>query len=204
MKKNILIGLGVVIFLVLAFFLSTLGNKEEETKLLSGKKYVEISVKDYGKISLELDADIAPITVTNFMKLVNEKHYDGTKFHRIIKGFMVQGGGNKDNPADTIKGEFAANGVENKLSHERGVISMARNSYNMNSASDQFFIMHEDYPDLDGNYAAFGYVTVGMDVVDKLAEVKVEDDNGTVLEENQPVIEYIKEVKNKNYTQEDK
>ena len=193
MKKNILIGVGVVLFLVLAFFLSTLGNKEDETKLLSGKKYVEISVKDYGKISLELDADIAPITVTNFMKLVNEKHYDGTKFHRIIKGFMVQGGGNKDNPADTITGEFAANGVENKLSHERGVISMARNSYNMNSASDQFFIMHEDGYFLDGNYAAFGEVTSGIETVDSICDkVRPIDNNGTVPKENQPVIEYIK------------
>ena len=196
MKKNILIGIGVIVFLVAAFFISNLANKEE--KLLSGKRYVEISVKDYGKISLELDADIAPITVTNFMKLVNEKHYDVTKFHRIIKGFMVQGGSNKDNPANNIKGEFSNNGVENNLSHERGVISMARNSYNMDSASDQFFIMHEDNTSLDGNYAAFGYVTQGMDVVDKIAEVEVIDNNGTVLEENQPVIEYIKEIKNIN------
>ena len=199
MKKNILIGIGVVIFLVAAFFISNLANKEEKTELLSGKYYVEMSVKDFGKISLELDADIAPITVTNFMKLVNEKHYDGTKFHRIMKGFMVQGGRNSSNPASTIKGEFAANGIDNNLSHERGVISMARNNYNMDSASDQFFIMHEDNASLDGNYAAFGYVTEGMDVVDKLAEVEVVDDNGTVPEDKQPVIEYIKEVKNENY-----
>ena len=197
MKKNILIGIGVVVFLIVAFFLSNLANKEDkkEEKLLSGKYHVEMSVKDYGKISLELDADIAPITVTNFMKLVNDKYYDGLTFHRIIKGFMVQGGENPNKKADTIKGEFEANGFKNKLSHERGVISMARTSYDMNSASSQFFIMHEDYTSLDGQYAAFGYVTQGMDVVDKLAEVEVIDDNGTVPEEKQPVIEYIKEVK---------
>ena len=195
MKKNILIGIGVVVFIVIAFYLSTISNKNKEPEMLKGKYQVEISVKDYGKIQVELDADIAPITVTNFMSLVRDKYYDGTTFHRIIKGFMVQGGDNPNKQAATIKGEFAANGVENNLSHERGVISMARNSYNMDSASDQFFIMHEDKPELDGNYAAFGYVTKGMDVVDKLAEVEVTDDNGTVASENQPVIEYIKEIK---------
>lgn len=204
MKKNVLIGLGVVVFLIAAFFLSNLANKEEKKeKLLSGKKYVEISVKDYGKISLELDADIAPITVTNFMKLVNDKYYDGTKFHRIMKGFMVQGGENPNKEADTIKGEFKANGVENNLSHERGVISMARTSSNMNSASSQFFIVQEDSTFLDGNYAAFGYVTQGMDVVDKLVEVEVIDDNGTVPDDKQPVIEYIKEIKNISLLEED-
>ena len=209
MKKNILIGIFLVVFFIVAFFLSNLNTKEEKKEeLLSGKKYVEISVKDYGKISLELDADTAPITVTNFMKLVNNKFYDGLTFHRIIKGFMVQGGdpegtgyGGSD---ETIKGEFSQNGVENNISHERGVISMARGSGDMNSASSQFFIVQEDATYLDGNYAAFGYVTQGMDVVDKLAEVKVEDENGTVAKENQPVIEYIKEVKNENYTEEDK
>ena len=199
MKKNILIGVGVVLFIILAFFLSTLGNKEIKEELLSGKKYVEISIKDYGKISLELDADVAPITVTNFMKLVNDKFYDGLTFHRIIKGFMVQGGRSLTKQADTITGEFSNNGIENNISHERGVISMARTSADMNSASSQFFIMHEDDKSLDGNYAAFGYVTQGMDVVDKLAEVEVIDNNGTVPDDKQPVIEYIKEVKNKNY-----
>ena len=209
MKKNILIGIFLVVFFIVAFFLSNLNTKEEKKEeLLSGKKYVEISVKDYGKISLELDADTAPITVTNFMKLVNNKFYDGLTFHRIIKGFMVQGGdpegtgyGGSD---ETIKGEFSQNGVENNISHERGVISMARGSGDMNSASSQFFIVQEDATYLDGNYAAFGYVTQGMDVVDKLAEVKVEDENGTVAKENQPVIEYIKEVKNENYAEEEK
>ena len=133
------------------------------------------------------------------MKLVNSGFYDGLTFHRIIKGFMVQGGDPEGTgyggASETIKGEFNQNGIVNNISHERGVISMARSSSDMDSASSQFFIMHEDNTTLDGAYAAFGYVTQGMDVIDKLAEVKVEDNNGTVLKENQPVIEYIKEVK---------
>ena len=195
MKKNILIGIGVVVFVVAAFFISTLADKTKVPEMLKGKHHIEISVKDYGKIQLELDADVAPITVTHFMSLVNDNYYTGTKFHRIMKGFMIQGGDNPNKQASTIKGEFGANGVENSISHERGVISMARNSYNMDSASDQFFIMHEDNQSLDGNYAAFGYVTKGMDVVDKIAEVETLEDGETVAEENQPVIEYIKEIK---------
>ena len=161
----------------------------------TGKHHAEIVVKDYGTISLELDADVAPITVANFAKLANEGFYDGLTFHRIISGFMIQGGdplGNGMGGSDqTIKGEFAVNGVKNSISHVRGTISMARsNSYN--SASSQFFIVHEDSTFLDGQYAGFGKVTSGMEIVDKICEdVKVEDDNGTVLEENQPVIEKV-------------
>lgn len=167
--------------------------------MLSGKVNAEIVVKDFGTIKLELDADTAPITVTNFVNLVNDKFYDGLTFHRIIEGFMIQGGdplgngtgGSKEN----IKGEFSSNGVVNNISHTRGVISMARSS-EPNSASSQFFIVHQDSTFLDGQYAAFGHVTSGMDVVDKIAEsAKVEDDNGTVLKENQPVIETIRIVK---------
>ena len=167
--------------------------------LLTGKYNVEINVKDYGVIKLELDADTAPITVTNFIKLVNDGFYDGLTFHRIINGFMIQGGdplGNGTGGSDeTIKGEFKSNGVENNISHIRGVISMARSSLN-DSASSQFFIVHKDSTFLDGEYAAFGHVTEGMEVVDKIAEsVKTEDDNGTVLKENQPTIESIKVIK---------
>ena len=167
--------------------------------LLTGKYNVEINVKDYGVIKLELDADTAPITVTNFIKLVNDGFYDGLTFHRIINGFMIQGGdplGNGTGGSDeTIKGEFKSNGVENNISHIRGVISMARSSSN-DSASSQFFIVHKDSTFLDGEYAAFGHVTEGMEVVDKIAEsVKTEDDNGTVLKENQPTIESIKVIK---------
>ena len=161
----------------------------------TGKHHAEIVVKDYGTISLELDADVAPITVANFAKLANEGFYNWLTFHRIISGFMIQGGdplGNGMGGSDqTIKGEFAVNGVKNSISHVRGTISMARsNSYN--SASSQFFIVHEDSTFLDGQYAGFGKVTSGIEIVDKICEdVNVEDDNGTVLEENQPVIEKV-------------
>ena len=163
--------------------------------LLTGKHYVEMKVKDYGTIKLELDSDVAPITVTNFINLVNSKFYDGLTFHRIIDGFMIQGGDPLGNgtggSSKTIKGEFSENGVKNSISHVRGVISMARSS-DYNSASSQFFIVQKDTTSLDGQYAAFGKVISGMDVVDKIAKVKVEDDNGTVSKENQPVIESIR------------
>ncbi|MCI5954002.1 MAG: peptidylprolyl isomerase [Lachnospiraceae bacterium] len=157
---------------------------------------MEITVKDYGTISVELDADAAPISVTNFVKLAEEGFYDGLTFHRIIDGFMIQGGdplgtgmGSSD---ETIKGEFSANGVENNLSHTRGAISMAR-AQNYDSASSQFFIVHEDSTFLDGQYACFGYVTEGIEVVDAICEaVPVTDNNGTVEKANQPVIESIK------------
>ena len=163
---------------------------------MTGKHNIKIEVEDYGDIEVELDADTAPITVTNFIKLVKDGFYDGLTFHRIIDGFMIQGGdplGNGTGGSDEkIKGEFAKNGVENNISHKRGVISMARASYSMDSASSQFFIVHEDSEFLDGSYAAFGHVTSGMDVVDKICEkVEVVDDNGTTLKKNQPIIKKI-------------
>lgn len=179
---------------------NTAGSKEnstEETKnMLTGKHHVEITVKDKGVIAVELDADTAPITVTNFVELANSGFYNGLTFHRIIEGFMIQGGDPKGNGTGgsdkNIKGEFAANGVKNDISHERGVISMARSSA-YDSASSQFFIMHKTSTHLDGQYAAFGHVTSGMDIVDDLAEnTPVSDSNGTVLKANQPVIESIK------------
>ena len=162
-------------------------------------KTVEIDVKNYGKITVELDSKTAPLTVQNFLNLVNEGFYDGLTFHRIISGFMVQGGDPQGTgmggSTNQIKGEFASNGVINNIKHVRGVISMARSS-DPNSASSQFFIMHQDAPHLDGDYAAFGKVTEGMEVVDKLAEtVNVEDANGTVAKANQPVINSIKIIK---------
>ena len=189
-------------FVILSCFIITgcdNSNEKEDSDMLSGKINAEIVVKDYGTIKLELDADAAPITVTNFVNLVNDKFYDGLTFHRIIEGFMIQGGDPLGNgtggSSKTIKGEFSDNGVINNISHTRGVISMARSS-DPNSASSQFFIVHKDSTFLDGQYAAFGHVTSGMDVVDKIAEsAKVEDDNGTVLKENQPVIESIKIIK---------
>lgn len=201
-NKNMFFIVGIIVILILILVLNIFINKKNDEKenenLLTGKHYVEITVKDYGKIDLELDADVAPITVTNFINLVNDNFYDGLTFHRIIDGFMIQGGdplGNGTGGSDkTIKGEFSDNGVNNSISHVRGVISMARsNSYD--SASSQFFIVHEDSTFLDGKYAAFGKVTSGMDIVDKLAKVKVEDDNGTVSKENQPIIESIKVIK---------
>ena len=171
-------------------------DTDVKTEYLSVKYYVEMDIKDYGVIDLELDADIAPITVTNFIDLVNKKFYDGLTFHRIIKNFMVQGGDPEGTgmggSGTTIKGEFLNNGVKNSISHKRGVISMARSNISYNSASSQFFIMHKDSPELDGQYAAFGHVISGIEVVDKLVEVKVEDNNGTVLKENQPVITSIR------------
>lgn len=171
-------------------------NESGENNMYStGKHHAEIVVKNYGTIALELDADVAPITVENFANLVNEGFYNGLTFHRIISGFMIQGGDPLGNgtggSSKTIKGEFASNGVKNSISHVRGTISMARSSM-PNSASSQFFIVHKDSTFLDGQYAAFGTVTSGMDVVDKIcAETAVEDDNGTVAKNNQPVIEKI-------------
>ncbi len=169
-----------------------------KNEYLSGKVNVEIEVEDYGTIALELDADEAPITVTNFVDLVEEGFYDGLTFHRIIDGFMIQGGDpNGDGTGGssrTIKGEFSSNGVDNSIDHVRGVISMARSSL-PNSASSQFFIVQQDSPHLNGEYAAFGHVTSGMEIVDEICEdVQVEDANGTVLPENQPVITSIKVV----------
>lgn len=191
MKK---IGLMLVIVLVSVFMVTGCGKKE----YLTGKVNVEIEVENYGTIAVELDADEAPITVTNFVNLVEEGFYDGLTFHRIIDGFMIQGGDpNGDGSGGsgrTIKGEFSSNGVDNSIDHVRGVISMARSSL-PNSASSQFFIVQEDSPHLNGEYAAFGHVTSGMEIVDAICEdVQVEDTNGTVLPENQPVITSIKVV----------
>ncbi len=151
-----------------------------------------ITVRDYGKITVALDSDAAPITVANFVKLAESGFYNGLTFHRIIEDFMMQGGESKTATADTIKGEFSANGVKNPLSHTRGAISMARNSISMDSASSQFFIVHKDSTFLDGQYAAFGYVTDGMDVVDAICEsAKPTDNNGSIAAADQPVIESI-------------
>lgn len=198
-KKNVIFVVSIIVIIILLLVINILVNNKKEKNdmkdLLTGKHYVEMKVKDYGTIELELDSDVAPITVTNFINLVNSKFYDGLTFHRIIDGFMIQGGDPLGNgtggSSKTIKGEFSENGVKNSISHVRGVISMARSS-DYNSASSQFFIVQKDTTSLDGQYAAFGKVISGMDVVDKIAKVKVEDDNGTVSKENQPVIESIR------------
>ena len=203
MKKKIWYLLLLSLFSV--FLLAGCGNKKEEqtaennpnydsSKYLSGLHYAIIDVDEYGHIYLELNADAAPATVTNFVNLVKEGFYDGLSFHRVIDGFMIQGGDPKANGTGTSKytlpGEFAANGVENTISHTRGTISMARTE-DYNSASCQFFIVHtDDYTSsLDGNYAAFGRVITGMDLVDLICEqTPVEDNNGTVNKFMQPRI----------------
>lgn len=140
-------------------------------------KMVKIELENGKTILIELYPEVAPITVANFEKLVKEGFYDGLIFHRVIKGFMIQGGDPEGTgmggAKEKIKGEFRSNGVPNDLKHTRGVISMAR-SMMPNSASSQFFIMHEDAPHLDGNYAAFGKVVEGMDAVDEIASTKVD------------------------------
>ncbi|NLO46957.1 MAG: peptidylprolyl isomerase [Clostridiales bacterium] len=181
------------------------GEKVKETESpapesyppMTGIHHVEIEVADYGVISVELDGDTAPITVGNFIGLAESGFYDGLTLHRIISGFMIQGGdpegtgyGGSEN---TIKGEFSVNKVENNISHLRGVISMARSDVSYDSASSQFFIVHQDSAFLDGAYAAFGHVTSGMDIVDRICEdTPVQDKNGTVYKADQPVITSVK------------
>ena len=162
---------------------------------LTGIHHADISIRDYGDIKVELDADTAPITVTNFVKLAQEGFYDGLTFWRIIDGFMMQGGDPKGNgtggSGETIKGEFSSNGVKNDISHVRGIISMAR-STDPDSASSQFFIVQSDSTFLDGDYAAVGKVTEGMDIVDEICKnASPTDDNGTIKADEQPVIDSI-------------
>ena len=193
---GLLLLIVVLVAAVIALF--AVRGKKESTEAIdaAGKHHIDIQVKDYGTIKAELDGDAAPITVANFLKLAESGFYDGLTFHRIIDGFMIQGGdpkGNGTGGADkTIKGEFSQNGVENKLSHVRGTLSMAR-SQDMDSASSQFFIVQSDCTYLDGQYAAFGTVTEGMELVDKICkDTPVQDNNGTVSAADQPVIESIK------------
>ena len=158
-------------------------------------RHAEIIVKDYGTIKLELDEGTAPITVENFIKLAKDGFYDGLTFHRIMDGFMIQGGDPLGNGTggskDKIKGEFTSNGVNNPISHVKGVISMAR-ANDPNSASSQFFITVADSTFLDGSYAAFGRVTEGQEIADQIAkDAKPVDNNGTIPASAQPVIEKI-------------
>ena len=168
MKKILSALLAIALLASLLVSCNKVGISAEETN------FVMITVRDYGEIIVELYPDVAPITVENFKKLVSKGFYDGLIFHRIIEGFMIQGGGftesNKHKESASIKGEFAANGVQNDLKHTRGVISMARTN-DMNSASSQFFICQEDYDYGNGQYAAFGKVVKGMKVVDAIAAV---------------------------------
>lgn len=185
MKQIKYIGIFLILLLVVT------GCKNEVKEM----KYAKIEIENYGVITLELDQSEAPITVDNFVELASNGFYDGLTFHRIIDGFMMQGGDplgtGMGGSEKTIKGEFSLNGVENTIAHTRGTISMAR-SDDMDSASSQFFIVHQASPHLNGAYAAFGHVLDGMEIVDEICKkTKVEDDNGTVLKENQPVIKTI-------------
>lgn len=169
--------------------------KEYKEFLNDSNPQVEMQIKDYGTITLELFPEVAPITVENFLNLVSNSFYNGIIFHRVIEDFMIQGGdplgtgvgGSKDK----IKGEFESNGVNNPLKHSRGVISMAR-TYMPNSASSQFFIMHKDAPHLDGDYAAFGVVINGIEVVDKIATTKTDYQDRPL---NKVIIEEVKRVR---------
>ena len=204
-KRNKIIGIIAVLLVAGAALLFELGGGKETSQpagpiSMNPTHTVQIDVQDYGTITAELYGEAAPITVANFVKLVNEGFYDGLTFHRIISGFMIQGGdplGNGTGGADQdIKGEFAANGWNNPIAHERGVLSMARSSA-PNSASSQFFIMHQAAPHLDGSYAAFGKVLTGLEVVDAIcANTPVTDGNGTVLKANQPIITSIRVIEN--------
>ena len=165
----------ILVILMISVCFTSCGEKIPYKESKTETDLVIIDVKDYGKIVVELYPDVAPITVENFKKLVSEEFYDGLIFHRVIEGFMIQGGGYTDRMVEkksaSIKGEFSSNGVQNDLKHTPGVISMARTNVK-DSASSQFFIMHEEAPHLDGEYAAFGCTVYGMDVVNKIAEVQ--------------------------------
>lgn len=156
---------------------------------------VQIEMSDGGKIIVELDEKSAPLTVKNFQKLVEQHFYDGLIFHRVISGFMIQGGDPQGTgmggSKETVKGEFRANGVNNPISHERGVISMARSQF-YNSASSQFFICHADAKFLDGQYAAFGKVVEGMDVVDRIASVPTNRADRPMVEQRISHIVFVK------------
>ncbi|MBR4892845.1 MAG: peptidylprolyl isomerase [Clostridia bacterium] len=184
----------ISILLLIVLMLSGCSGAKDDLSLsypfevLTSKDIIEaqIQLANDKVIELELYPEIAPVTVSNFMYLANEGFYDGLIFHRVISGFMIQGGCpngiGTGGPNYRIKGEFKDNGVNNPLNHTRGVISMARTSNSYDSAGSQFFIMHRDYPSLDGQYAAFGRVTEGMDVVDEIASVMT-DSNDKPLED---------------------
>ena len=216
-KRNMIIGIIAVLLVAAVALFVVLGGKEtasdgtttpsievtgETTPTAASTinekitHYVTIEVEDYGTITAALYGEAAPITVNNFVKLAEEGFYDGLTFHRIISGFMIQGGDPKGNgtggSSENIKGEFAANGVDNPIPHERGVLSMARSSA-YDSASSQFFIMHAKATHLDGAYAAFGCVTEGIEIVDAICQnTPVTDSNGTVQKANQPKILSVK------------
>ena len=216
MKKIITLILTLALALTIPLSLTSCGEKMGtgsceylSTRDISQREvyYVEICVKNYGKMVVLLDRTTAPQTVDNFIGLVEDGFYDGLTFHRVLENFMIQGGDPKANglggSSKKIYGEFLYNGWYNDISHKRGVISMARNGYDYNSASSQFFICNADASySLDGQYAAFGYVVKGMSVVDKITEKTAQfgyDNDGAIEnKKNQAVIKYIKVLDNYN------
>ena len=202
MKHKKLLSL-LLLSSLLLFCMTACGDKEKDNNpnynsdnYLSGYHYAQMDVDNYGSIIMILDANSAPATVTNFVNLVNEGFYNGLTFHRVIDGYLIQGGdpeGDSSGGATyTVPGEFSDNGFFNPISHIRGTISMARTGKDYDSASSQFFIVQEDTTELDGSYAGFGMVLSGMEIVDAICQnVISEDDNGTVLPENQPIITSI-------------
>ena len=193
---------GMILFLAALLLLSLTacggGSKQDGPSAAAGTfekvRHAEITIKGYGTIKLELDEGTAPITVANFIKLAQAGFYDGLTFHRIMDGFMIQGGAPNASSTikpETIKGEFSSNGVQNPIQQVAGIISMAR-ATNPDSASSQFFITVADSPHLNGNYAAFGRVTEGLAIAQKIAkDAKPTDNNGTIPAAQQPVIEKI-------------
>jgi len=189
MKKTLIILMAAVLTLL---SLTACAGETVEKQGSTAK----IEIKDYGTITVKLDAANAPLTVANFVSLAESGFYDGLTFHRVIKGFMIQGGdpnGDGNGGSGTaIKGEFPNNGVDNPLKNTRGAIAMARQGGKPDSATSQFFIVQQDSPHLDGDYAVFGYVSEGMDIVDQICDdTPVQDNNGTVLPADQPVITSI-------------
>lgn len=188
MKKAVSIVMSAV--LILLCFASC-GSKG-----MKGTHHAEMVIKNYGTVKIELYGDQAPLTVENFVNLCNKDFYDGLTFHRYVKDFVLQGGDPEGTGLggceSSVKGEFSANGVKNTIKHKKGVISMARNQFDFNSASSQFFICLKNScsDDLDGQYAAFGKITEGMDIIDKLCADLTESD--CLPKDQQPVIETIK------------
>ena len=182
-----------LVLLAILLLLTGCGNKKEEID--TEKIYAEITVKDYGTMKLELYPELAPETVSNFVTLAEDGFYDGNSFHRIMDGFMIQGGMDRSGTVKPIKGEFSSNGFENPIKHKEGIISMAR-AKDPDSASSQFFIMVGDGHWLDGEYAAFGKVIEGYEIAEKIAaDARPIDNNGTIVPEEQPIIESVKILK---------
>ena len=193
-SKAVLCLHALAVLLIVVFITTACMNHTQD---IQATCYADIEVQDYGTITIALNEDAAPITVDNFVSLAKNGFYDGLTFYRVIEGFMIQGGDpNADGTGGsgrTIFGEFLANGYENELSHTRGAISMFRTDEDYNSASSQFFIVHQDSVYLDGQYAVFGYVVSGIEIMDTICEtVQPSDSNGSVKPDDQPVISTIR------------